>query len=1110
MANATFAVPHFLGGEISQFAQGRFDKPDYRNSLNVCLNAFPGEIGPWMRCPGTQYAGITRGGAPGRVMRFDFEQAAAVTLELTDGRIRFRSGARVLLTNDPKAVLAISAASPAVVQTAVPHSWNSEDTVMLDFLVSGIATGAVVLQNRQFIMTSIDATHLSIRDAITGAPIDGSTLGAVSVAAIVERVQELTTIYTGGSWAGLRAVQAETTEILLGPTTPPQALVVTSPPALNHDATFSIGAVTFNDGPYLDPFTNGVQATPGAKSGIVSLTLSFPAYDSAKAYAAGAFVTAATVNYVSLLDQNVGNAPAGGAPWWAATTASAAVNDGRGFLGTDVGRLVRLFSEPPAWVAATAYAASSAASPVVVSYNPSGIPGAVTYWQALAASTGKIPGTDLTNWQIVPQGAAIWTWGKITSLPNIINPALAGSASIGNMTSGGGNNAVFNGVFSQAMASSANLQTAGTGLFIPPSAQFTLKTYVGKNYAGASDQVIQQATVYPSNDFGFATGSSDAGRMAIVSIIFNLYGKASAPANGEDGTLLGSSGALTDVNAAATIISSDQLTAWKYIWVEQVTVAQIGGTIFVSNYNFTNIIAQLSFFNPTGTGTGSGVNVEILGPPLLYTNPIATWRLGVYSNTTGWPTCGTYDDGRLWLGGVVKNRFDASMSNGIAGSAVNFAPTDQNGAVAANNAISYTLNAKDANPIIGMVPEEAGIIMITQAGEWLVRAPQTGPIAPNNISARRVTKIGGANIEPVRTEHTNIMVQRYGKKLIELFPDAYSGKFTGPNLADKAEHIVAAGIAEVAYVSAATPVIWGRDAVGGLFGVAYKRDTLTTTQPPTYYGWFRRTLGSGRLVESVCAGPSLGGDLDALTVITNDPATGIRHVEILTDAMDELSPLADAWFLDDAIVPASTIPVDVSLPTLPYGGLTLTGLAHLEGKTVQVFAGGLDCGDRGPGTTGWTDFTVTGGALTVPYGDSISSGPGAGLFTADFVATNPPIVVGFTYNSDGQLVRPILPADSGSRMGPSLGLLRRIHRYALLLVNTLGISVGTSFDKLDPVPLKQPDGETDIAALTTYSGIAQGAPRDSDSYDGMICWRVSRPFPAIVAAASGNLATKDQ
>lgn len=1008
MAMASYAVPNVLGGEISQFAQGRFDKPDYRTSLNICFNGFPLEIGAWSRRPGTRHAGTTLNGAPGRVIKFDFQQSAAVTEEHTDGNLRFRSGPNLITVNGTSSVLTLA------------------------------------------------------------------------------------TPYIGGSWASIRAVQAETTQILLAPTVAPQALTVTVQPSPGVNPQFAISPAIFNDGPYLDPFTNGVQATPGSKSGIVTLTLTFPAYDATKAYAAGAFVTQSGNNYVSQQDQNVNNA-VNLAAWWTPTSASAAINGGRGFLGTDLGRLVRLLSEPAPWVAGSSYIPSS-----VVSYNPTGQPGATTYYQSQVTSSATVaPGTDLTTWKLIPQGAAIWTWGKIVSLPNIIDRALAGSAAIGDMASGGGINAAFDGVFSQAAAASAE-KTAATA---------TVFSYVGKNYSGASAQAIQSATVFPSNDAGFASVS--VAQVGTISITFNLRAKATAPASSSDGTLLGTSGALANGFGSVNIISANQVTTWNYVWIEQITV--INGGLF-GGANVTNIIAELSLFGPTGSGSGSGCNVEILGPPLLYTFSVQTWRLGVYSNTTGWPTCGVYNDGRLYLGGAVGNRFDACVSNGISGNAINFAPTDQYGAVSAASAISYTFNSDGVNPILWMAPDLQGIKCGTQAGEWLIQAPTAGSIAPNNITARNVTNHGGTNIQPCRTEHTTVFVQRFARKLLEYFPDVFSGKFSAPNLADKAEHITAAGVAELAYTSAVTPIIWGRDTAGALFGITYKRDSLASAQPPTFYGWHRHALGTGRIVESICAGPSVGGNLDALTMVTNDPATNIRHVEILTDTPNELSQLASAWFLDDAVNPSSTVSTDVPVPvTAPYGGLTLNGLSHLNGRTVQVFAGGVDCGDVGDNNPIFTDFVVANGSVFVPYGDGVSAGTGKGLFTKAFAAALPlsQIVVGCTYTSQGQLVRPMSQADSGARNGPAFGKLRRNHRMAAQVVNTLGLWVGATFAKLVPAPFRQANQKA-IPPLTMYSGLFDLPPFDEDSYDGMLCWQITRPFPATVVAIGGNIDTKDQ
>jgi hypothetical protein len=1088
MADATYAIPNFLGGEISDFAQGRFDRPDYRVSLNICLNALPVEIGAWTRRSGTQHAGHTRGGAPGRVIKFDFEQRAPYTLEFTDGRVRFRNGSS-LVTDSTQVIVAISSANPAVVQTTSATDWETDDTLIFS------SPSAPLLENRQFFATKVDTTHFELTDALTGDPIDGSTLGTLASGATVSRVQELSTVYVGSTWESLRAVQAETTDILLQSTIAPQALTVPELPADGEDAVFEIASAVFNDGPYLDPFTNGVQANPNQKTGVIQITFSFPTYDATKSYPAGAFVTSSSVNYVSLVDQNVGHTPASSPTYWQATSASAAFNDGRGLLGTDIGRLVRLFSEPALWNVATAYSTGN-----IVTYNPSGQPGAATYWQCLVGNTGKAPGADLTHWQLVSQNGALWTWGKIVGFSNLISGSLSGSLNIGSMTANGGVAAAFDGTLSKS-----NSTCAAYGEDISfPSSDITISGYIGKDYS-ASPQQISSATYYPASDLGychgFVIGAATVGRVTL-----NLRASQTVPATASSGTLLGTGTFTVNNTSALSIDSSDTSTAWNYVWIEVVAEWQGGGFFPAGDYFI--YCSQVQFFNPTSTTTGNGMTVELLGPALLYTDPIRTWRLGLFSNTTGFPSCGAYHEGRLWLGGVVPNRFDACVSNGIVGGTINFAPTDQYGTVAASSAISYVLNSDSVNPIFWMQPDLQGLIIGTQAGEWLVQAPTTGPIAPTNIAARRVTKIGSANVEPRRTEHTNVFVKRYGRKLIEYFADANFNKLSGPNLADKAEHIVKAGIAEIAYTEAVTPVIWGRDADGALFGVTYKRDTLTTTQTATFVAWHRHALGSGRTVESICNGPSADGDLDALTMVTNDADTGVRHVEILTDTIDEEATLADAWFLDNAVRPSSTSSTNTPSDGAPYGGLTINGLWHLNGETVQVYADGLDCGDRGTGSTGYTDFVVEDGSVFVPYGDSVSAGCGRGLFTAAFAATAD-IVVGFTYNSDGQTVRPISPQDSGARNGPALGKTRRNHRYSALLSNTLGVSFGSTFSTLRAAQLRKANGDP-IEPLTMFSGVHSDTIDDNYSYDGMLAWRVSRPWPANIVAISGNIQTQDR
>jgi hypothetical protein len=522
---------------------------------------------------------------------------------------------------------------------------------------------------------------------------------------------------------------------------------------------------------------------------------------------------------------------------------------------------------------------------------------------------------------------------------------------------------------------------------------------------------------------------------------------------------------------------------------------------------FTMATSQVVFFNPAGTGTSSGVTMEIIGPPLLRVAVIPVWRLGVYCQKLGFPTCGTYSDGRLWLSGSVPNRFDTSVANGIVNGTVNFAPTDQYGNVLASSAITYTFNAPNANPIFWMTPDLQGVIAGTLAGEWLITAPTTGGFSPTNISARRVTQIGCANIEPRRTEHTTVFVQKFGRKIMEYFADVFSGKFTAPNLAWLSKHLTLGNIQELAYQQELVPTIWAR-VNGALRGVTYRRDTLMTSQGPTMVGWHRHVLGSGRTIEYMTVGPSENGNVDALSIVTTD-SSNIRHVELMGDLLDEGATFADASYLDDAVTPSSAS-IYAPITGSPYGGMTLNGLWHLNGKTVQAWLGGLDCGLQEDGT--FTDFLVTNGSINVPFGDGVSAGSAGGFFTEAFVSSfdgNMPMRVGFTFTSQGQIVRVNSQADSGARNGPAFGKLRRNNYVMAQLEGTNGVSFGTLFDGLTPADYTQSNDGQPVATNEQFTGIFRDQITDEDDFEGMICWEVTRPYICNIAAIGAAIDTRD-
>ncbi len=262
---------------------------------------------------------------------------------------------------------------------------------------------------------------------------------------------------------------------------------------------------------------------------------------------------------------------------------------------------------------------------------------------------------------------------------------------------------------------------------------------------------------------------------------------------------------------------------------------------------------------------------------------LSSWRLGTYTSGS-YPTCGTYHKGRLFLGGAVENRWDASSSNDPN----NFSPTDAFGFVLDNSAISKTLNADDKNTILWMRSDHQGVLMGTTTGEWLISASNLNdPFTATSVSADKVTKYGSAFVEPVRTGIALIFVQRYYQRIIEYLADAFSGRFTGRHLNEKAKHITAAGIAEIVYQEEKAPIIWARMVDGTLAGCTYRRVSRFVTEAPVIEAWHRQVLGGSyagtlvRPVSSMTVLPSDTGLSDLLYVATSDTALANGAIEVM-------------------------------------------------------------------------------------------------------------------------------------------------------------------------------------------------------------------------------------
>jgi hypothetical protein len=69
----------------------------------------------------------------------------------------------------------------------------------------------------------------------------------------------------------------------------------------------------------------------------------------------------------------------------------------------------------------------------------------------------------------------------------------------------------------------------------------------------------------------------------------------------------------------------------------------------------------------------------------------ATWRLGKWSDTTGWPSCISFHENRLVFGGVDDFPQDIDASN--SGDYPNFSPSATDGSITDSHSLSFTFNA---------------------------------------------------------------------------------------------------------------------------------------------------------------------------------------------------------------------------------------------------------------------------------------------------------------------------------------------------------------------------------------------------------------------------------
>ncbi len=458
------------------------------------------------------------------------------------------------------------------------------------------------------------------------------------------------------------------------------------------------------------------------------------------------------------------------------------------------------------------------------------------------------------------------------------------------------------------------------------------------------------------------------------------------------------------------------------------------------------------------------------------------WRLGVWSETTGFPTCVTFFQDRLYLAGakLYPQRLDGSVS----GDYTNFAPSKSgDGTVEDSHAVAFTLNANNVNVIRWMIDDEKGLVVGSVGGEWLVSPSSLGEaLTPSNIQARRSTTRGSANVQPVQASDAILFVQRAGRKLRELAYVFEADGFRSPDMTLLAEHISEGGIVALAYQQEPDSVVWAVRGDGVLLGMTYEREQ-------DVIGWHRHLVGgvgdqektSPARVESIAVIPSPDGRRDELWVVIQRWIDGEvrRYVEFMEAPFSapERGPMQTGNAYRDLILQqqSEAFFVDGGLTFSGSPASVISGLEHLEGETVQVLADGAVHPDQ----------RVTNGEirLAVPASE---------------------VQIGLGYRSLVQTTR----LEAGAADGTAQGKTKRIHRVVVRFHQTLGALFGADLDRLDRIEFRSAADLMDKPPPLFDGDKVLDWPGDYET-EGRMSFVQDQPLPLTLLAVFPQVHTQD-
>lgn len=378
------------------------------------------------------------------------------------------------------------------------------------------------------------------------------------------------------------------------------------------------------------------------------------------------------------------------------------------------------------------------------------------------------------------------------------------------------------------------------------------------------------------------------------------------------------------------------------------------------------------------------ITARAQGDPLSTLDATTEWRPGLFSATTGYPTCGVFLDDRLYMGGMFG--YPDYVVASVTGRYENMAQTEPDGQVADDNALVLKINARKQSRIVWIATDGRALLVGTGSGEWAISSTdQTTGITARSARARPASRRGSANVEPLTRDSQILFVQRSNRTIREASYVFEVDGYRAPSLSLFASHIGTPRLLQMDFAAEPHALAFMRRGDGTVAALTYNREEDVV-------GW--QVLDFNGFVESISVMPAADGTQDALWMTIRRTINGStrRFVERMTRFWDFDSTLMDAHFVDCGVV---------------YNGAPITEVYGLYDYVGQRIVGLRDGSPITP--------------VVVPE---------SGMITLPDAASK--IVLGIGYDSEVETARP----EVGGSNGVSQGDDKRVYEMKMRLWNT--------------------------------------------------------------------------